>query len=228
MDPGSFWPESYGHVLDVLDVVDVERRSGRIRPVDTRKNFKVRVGNQSQERAAAYEQHYSGLSGPKDPRAEAQEAESAEAVRRDEMAEKLRAAGCPANQAHRYVEAVLSVLREKDRAMAEAMSASEETVSMFARPDALEAVRVMAVKLVQAPKPRFSAGCLLLAAGIDYPGIKSERDWAAQQNLSPTLASDEVRAWQANMRLPKTGAQKSEAACKVYADTNGARKKTNL
>lgn len=202
------------------------RKAGKARRVDTRPNFTVRVDTQQRELDAAA-QHYAGLGGPKDPRAEALESESADAVRIDEMAEKLRALGCPATQALRYVEAVLGVISATDEKLAGGLGgAAADEESIFShRPDAMEAVRMMAIKLVQAPKPRFSAGCLLLAAGIEYHGIRSERDWAKQQQVSPEWVSVEVKEWQTSMRLPKTSAQKTPAACRAYKETNGARKK---
>ena len=137
--------------------------------------------------------------------------------------EKLMQRGFSARDAAIAVDAVRAVFAEADRQIAAEFS---EGGNVLGRVEALESLRVMAIKLVQAPKPRFSAGCFLLAAGFEYEGVRSERDWAQQQGLSHTHASNEVREWQATLRLPKTSAQKSERACKSYAETNGARAKT--
>lgn len=87
-----------------------------------------------------------------------------------------------------------------------------------------ESLRVMAIRIKQAPKPRFSAGCLLLAIGMDdkSPTVGSVRSWAKQQGVTPEHAANEVEAWQGVLGLPRTSAQKSERARKVYRATNGA------
>jgi hypothetical protein len=63
---------------------------------------------------------------------------------------------------------------------------------------------MMALKLVQAPKPRFSAGCLLLAMGVNHDGLKSARDWAEQQSVSHELAARDVADWSRMLALPPT------------------------
>lgn len=87
-----------------------------------------------------------------------------------------------------------------------------------------ESLRAMAIKIVQSPKPRLSAGCLLLGMGMDYKAIVggSVRAWAKQQGVTPEHAANEVEAWQAMLGLPRTSSQKSERARRVYRETNGA------
>jgi hypothetical protein len=175
--------------------------------------------DQRQERDAAAV-HYAAVSSPKDAREECESREDQAEVLRDEAAEKLRRRGFNARDAAVAVDAVLAVLSEADRQLCAGVVAGASE-NVLAKAEALEALRVMAVKLVQAPKPRFSAGCFLLAMGADHPGVKSERQWAAQQHMSHEHASNEVEEWQKSMRLPKTSGQKTEKARKVYQETNG-------
>lgn len=63
----------------------------------------------------------------------------------------------------------------------------------------------------------------MLAAGFDVPGARSQREWAEQQKLSPEHASNDVLDWQRMLKLGKTSAQKSAAACEAYRGTNGKR-----
>lgn len=172
---------------------------------------------------------YAAVSQPLDAREVAEGADERSEVLRDAAAEKLRWRGMSARDAAMAVDVVRAVLCEADAQAAELMrGVAGGAAQTWVREDVMEALRVMAVKLVQAPKPRFSAGCFLLAAGIDYPGIRSQRDWAEQQHMSHEQASNEVLEWQRDMRLPATSGQKSEAARKTYKDTNGARKKGEL
>jgi hypothetical protein len=190
------------------------------------------VGNNEQRREhEAAVQHYDAVSRPRDARDVAEGADDQGAVLRDEAAAKLRARGFSAREAADAVDAVMAVFGERDRQLAEAFCGagdSDPGNTVLARMEAMESLRVMAIKLVQSPKPRFSAGCFLLGAGIDHDGVRSERQWAEAQGLSHTHACNEVREWQRLMRLPKTSAQKSERACSTYAETNGAQAKTNL
>ena len=93
---------------------------------------------------------------------------------------------------------------------------------------AVEGVRQMAVRLVQAPKPRFSAGCLLLAMGAEQDGVTSAREWAVQQCVSHELAAREVAHWSTILALPPTHARKTAAQKKIYRDTNGRQKRAKL
>lgn len=169
---------------------------------------------------------YAGVSQPQDAASAAEAADGAEGLVRDEAAEKLRRAGFSAGDAQRAVSAVMAVFSERDRQMDAMVRDGAMEGNVLGRTEALEALRMMAIRLVQAPKPRFSAGCFLLAAGFEYEGVGSERSWAEAQQLSHTHASNEVREWQRILHLPRTSAQKSERACKSYKNTNGARAKT--
>lgn len=171
--------------------------------------------------------YYASISQPQDAASTAEAADERDGVLRDAAVEKLMRVGFKAREAAMAVDAVRAVFAESDRQLNGRLNEQfGHEGNVLGRVEALEALRVMAIKLVQAPKPRFSAGCFLLAAGFDYEGIRSERDWAEQQKISHTHASNEVRDWQSLLHLPKTSAQKSEKACKSYAETNGASAKT--
>ena len=89
-------------------------------------------------------------------------------------------------------------------------------------------VRMLAAHLVQAPKPRFSAGCLLLAMGEKHKGVTSAREWAERQSVSHELAAREVAHWGKILALPPTHDRKTEAQKKIYRDTNGRQKRSIL
>lgn len=155
------------------------------------------------------------------------EGDSTEGLLLDRAAEKLRGMGYSAADAAEASRAVLAVIGATDAALARQVSDDWRDWKL-APGYAREALRMMAIKLVQAPKPRFSVGCFLLAAGFDYAGVRSQREWAELQGMSHEHASNEVEEWQRMMWLPRTSAQKSAAARNAYQDTNGARKKGEL
>lgn len=147
--------------------------------------------------------------------------EDAEALLRDELAEALRGAGCAGAPAQRYAAVMLAVLAKKD---ARAVGGLGEADSL-SEADAQEGLRLMAFRLLDAPKPRFSVGCLVLASGFDHPAVKSARQWAKAQGFSHEHAANEAEEWQRIMGLRRTAGQKSEAARSVYQRTNGARRR---
>lgn len=149
-------------------------------------------------------------------------AEDAEAVACDEWADVFVGEGVERRTALKCAARIWEMQRARD---AEAAGGAANGGSgMLAKAEAMEALGVMAIKLVQASRPRFSAGCFLLAAGIEHEGVGSQRQWAARQNMSPEQASNEVIEWQRALKLPRTKAQKSERACRVYKQTNGRTK----
>ncbi|HEY1109371.1 MAG TPA: hypothetical protein VGE76_12080, partial [Opitutaceae bacterium] len=155
----------------------------------------------------------------------AEEGDSVEGALRDEMAAKLRARGCPAKDAPKYVEALLEVFRAKDRAIVEEVAGEEGAAgtqgNVLARAEAREALRMMAIEQYQAPKPRLSAGCLIRALGFEHPDFASDRDLAERQAVSPEHVSNLVGDWQRRLKLPPTSGQKTAAQKEIYKGTNG-------
>jgi hypothetical protein len=122
----------------------------------------------------------------------------------------------------KYVDVVMGVLRARDVAATRGAAGGGDSVI---EADRMESLRVMAFRVLEAPKPRMSMGCFVLAAGFEHEGVRSERQWADRQNISPTHVSNEVMEWQRVMRLPKTSNQKSAAALESYRGSNGANKR---
>lgn len=171
-------------------------------------------------RREAIAAHYAAVAEPKSAREVAEEGDDAEAQMLDEMAAVLRARGCGAREAVGYVAGIVAYLQAKDRAVVRV--ATEGAGEELWRPDALEALRVMGSKLIYAPKPRLSAGCMMMAAGFeDHPGLVSQRAWAARQQVSHEHVSNEVQEWQRVLKLPPTSGQKTAAQKAIYRDTNG-------
>lgn len=129
----------------------------------------------------------------------------------DELAEVIAGQGVERRLAAKCAEAV----------MAKRMADGEEIGNAAKWEEAVEALRMMVIRLVQAPKPRFSAGCLLLAMGVEHDGVSSSRAWAKRQSVCHELAANEVEEWQRILGLSKAFEQKSARALRVYQNTNG-------
>ena len=140
----------------------------------------------------------------------------------DEWAERLSAGGVARLLAQQCAAVVVGVLIERDQGVA---SEAEEAMASASRGEMLEGLRMLAIKQYQAPKPRLSAGCLLLAMGEMHPDFKSSRELAERQHVSHELAANGVEDWQEILGLPRTSGQKSAAAVKRYQDTNGKSKR---
>jgi hypothetical protein len=159
--------------------------------------------------------------------------DDAAAEEMERIADAMIASGVERRLAVRAAMAVFQMQSGRDGALARGvvggvvaegiLGATKEEAST-----ATESVRMMALKLVQAPKPRFSAGCLLLAMGVNHDGLKSARDWAEQQSVSHELAARDVADWSRMLALPPTAARKSEKHKKIYRDTNGRQRRAKL
>lgn len=186
---------------------------------------------QREEREAAAE-HYAAVSQPLDGREALEESEDGAEVLWDEAAGRVRGKlpRLTAHEAALVVDAVRSVLEAADRAVVASVVGGGASEAVVEREQLRERMGALAMRIVDAPRPKFSAGCLALACGFEGQGMRSQRQWAASQGFSPEYASDEVLEWQRFLGLPPTSAQKSEAACAAYKATNGARggAKTNL
>lgn len=157
--------------------------------------------------------------------------EDAGVVEIDEIAEVLAGCGVERKMAARAAERVFARQAKRDGEIARSMGG--EVGAMLGadkahESTAAESVRMLAVKLVQAPKPRFSAGCLLLAMGAKHDGIVSARAWAERQSVSHELAANEVEEWGRMLSLPPTSERKTEAHRKIYRDTNGRQSRAKL
>lgn len=148
--------------------------------------------------------------------------EDAEAVAVDAWADKMIARGVERRLAMQCAADIWEGERAKD---AEACGVKGGGVAALASDQSLESVRKMMIRIVQAPKPRMSAGCLLLAIGAEFDGVSSSREWAQRQAVSHELTANEVEGWQRRLKLPKALAQKSERAKSSYRITNGRRTK---
>jgi hypothetical protein len=177
----------------------------------------------SADTEGASRQFYADLPRPRDARACAEEADGAEAVMLDELAEAFRNRGCGAREAGWWALIAVAFFAKRDREVCggEAAGAGEVAESAWSR----ETLRAMAVKMVQAPKPRFSIGCFILAMGMDHDGITSSNAWADRQFVSHELAADEVEEWQRLMKLPRNKWQKSAEAKASYKETNGKQRR---
>lgn len=163
----------------------------------------------------AARQFYSDLVRPADAAEAAEAGDDAEAVAMEEWAECMVARGVERRTALQCAAAIWELQAGKDRACAGSVVAWAGPVPQA---QLLEGLRMIALKIVQAPTPRFSAGCLEIATGLS---ARSARSWAKEQNRSHELAANEVEDWQRVLGLPKTSGQKSDAARKRYAETNG-------
>ena len=139
----------------------------------------------------------------------------------DDWAERLASGGVARLLAQQCAEVVVAVLAARDREVA---GEAGEAMAGASRLELLEGLRMLAIKQYQAPKPRLSAGCLLLAMGEMHPDFRSSRELAERQHVSHELAANGVEDWQEVLGLPRTSGQKSEAAVKRYQETNGKTK----
>lgn len=118
-----------------------------------------------------------------------------------------------------HVIAVLAKELGAEAFRAESVS-REEAVRSLLRAEQGDVVKMMLFRVWEAPKPRLSVGCLLLAMGIKPMGVASGRELAKQQCVSPEYVSAMVEDWQGRLGLPKTEFQKSEAAVQAARDFN--------
>lgn len=180
------------------------------------------MGKFSEQQSAA-RQFYADAPRPKTARDECEEDfDDPVGQMLDEWTEKLMRNGdVPRLYAQRCAAAVVGVLRERDQGLQLAQGESP------VRGDSalLEGLRMLAIKQYQAPKPRLSAGCLLLAMGEAHPDFRSARELAEKQQVSHELAANGVEDWQQVLGLPRTSGQKSAEALKIYQDTNGKTKR---
>lgn len=153
--------------------------------------------------------------------------EDAGPVEIDEIAEVLVECGVERKLAARAAERVFARQAKRDGELAREVGGALGAPAVFGadaqhKATAAESVRMMAIKLVQSPKPRFSAGCLLVAMGEKTMGdFISARTWAERQNVSPEHTSNEVEEWGRMLNLPPTSERKTDAHRKIYRDTNG-------
>jgi hypothetical protein len=136
----------------------------------------------------------------------------------DEWAERLVNGGMARLLAQQCAEIVVGVMRERDQCLVELNGGQSAGVGLG---ELREGLRTLAGKLYQAPRPRLSAGCLLLAMGETHRDFRSARELAERQQSSHELAANGVEEWQRLLGLPKTSGQKGEAAVATYQNTNG-------
>jgi hypothetical protein len=176
--------------------------------------------------AAATAEFCAGLQPPKTAREECEDHESALDVLKDELAGRLVARGCEAKVAPGYVDAVLEVLRARDRALAEAAgvmgklpSVGDDSVGeVLIR---YEAMTREALREIKAAKfPRLEAQVHLMARGAADTGEESMRKLAAAHGLTPAAISKRVGEVQGLFNFPKNQFNKSDAACAKYRQGN--------
>lgn len=171
------------------------------------------------EQQSAARQFYADAARPKSARDVCEEdCDDAREVKVDEWAEALVRRGLARLLAQQCAEAVVGVLAERE------VGGGERGVAAVGVLELREGLRTLAIKQYQAPKPRLSAGCLLLAMGATHPDFRSARELAERQQVSHELAANGVEDWQELLGLPKTSGQKSEAAVRVYKERNGKTK----
>jgi hypothetical protein len=182
------------------------------------------MGKYTEQQSAA-RQFYADAPRPRSAREECEElCDDARGRMLDEWAEKLMRNGdVPRLYAQRCAEAVVGVLQERDRAAHSAGSGQADG----AGGGALAATGLLhgllersAEQIVEANNSKFAAGCLLLAMG-NHTFARSARHWAELRGLSHESAANGVEQWQERLGLPRTSAQKSPEAKRVYQDTNG-------
>lgn len=171
------------------------------------------------EQQTAARQFYADAPRPKTAREVCEEdCDDARSRLVDEWAEKLVRGGMARLLAQQCAEVVVEVMQAKDQGLVALEGGQAAGVGMI---ELLEGLRTLAVKLYQAPRPRLSAGCLLLAMGETHRDFRSARELAERQQSSHELAANGVEEWQRLLGLPKTSGQKGEAAVATYQNTNG-------
>jgi hypothetical protein len=185
------------------------------------REFPVGAMGKYTEQQSAARQFYADAPRPRSAREECEElCDDARGRMLDEWAEKLMRNGdVPRLYAQRCAEAVVGVLQERDRRAAEgagvavggALAATVLLHGLLER---------SAEQIVEANNSKFAAGCLLLAMG-NHTFARSARHWAELRGLSHESAANGVEQWQERLGLPRTSAQKSPEAKRVYQDTNG-------
>lgn len=108
-----------------------------------------------------------------------------------------------------------------------ALDAPDESAS-DPRADYASALRLIALRIFEATRPRLEAGAFLLAADFEIIGLPSGRALAAAQNVSPEEVSNRIEEWQRILSLPKNRHNKPESAVRAYELHNTRRQKQRL
>jgi hypothetical protein len=151
--------------------------------------------------------------------------DDAEAVEMERIAEVLIAEGAERKFAVRAARRVYESQSKRDAVLAEGMGAEMRGEGNGQTLASAESMRHVLVKIVQAPSPRFSTGCLMLAMGMEHNSVTSARQWAQLQGKSHTQAANEVEGWSRELKLPPTANRKTEEQKKTYRDTNGRQRR---
>ncbi len=175
------------------------------------------MGKHSDQQSAA-RQFYADAPRPRPAREECQEGDDPEALAMESWAEPMIARGVDRRVALQCAAAIWELQRAKDAACAGSVAyvgpAEDAPVEL------LEMLSRIGRDIVRAERSKYAAGCMLLAMG-DKLFARSARDWAEKQGMSHESAANDVEKWQALVGLPRTAAQKSPDAIKVYKGTNG-------
>lgn len=171
--------------------------------------------------------HYAQVPRPPTARDELEAQESADEVQRDLMAEKLRAAGCPARDALRYVAAVVAVIQAKDKACAEEMAGAvekggAEQMGWMRGEDGPRRLMQALSQVWDWPDSRKGLGALFFAMGAPLFGCNSMRELARLRGVSVEDVSNNVEVLQEILGAPRNALQKSAAAVASYKRECGA------
>ena len=152
--------------------------------------------------------------------------DDAAAMEMERIAEILIAEGAERKFAVRAARRLFGEQSKRDAVLAEEVSGGMLGANA-PHAAAAESMRHVLVRIVQAPAPRFSTGCLMLAMGMEHNSVTSARQWAAMQGKSHTQAANEVEVWSRELKLPPTANRKTDEQKKIYRDTNGRQRREN-
>ena len=147
--------------------------------------------------------------------------DEAEGIEIERMAELMMSEGVERRLAMRAAVKLFTDQKTRDLGLIGDASAGVLGADEAHQSAAVDGMRMVLVKIVQAPAPRFSAGCLMVALGMNHDSVASARQWATQQGKSHTQAANEVDSWSRLLSLPPTSARKTEEQKKIYRSTNG-------
>jgi hypothetical protein len=179
--------------------------------------------------------HKLGADAPRDlcPTHAGEDADDAEAVAMDRMAEVMMKRGVDRRTAMGCAAAILEAQQARDAALAAVVvggvdeagavaDAMRSAMSWATNPDAMDRLCEAHSRVFGARDATLAMGCLLFAMGKPPYGFYSIRKLAAARGVSPQAAAVLVEDFQSILGLERTTQQKSEGARKAYARSNGA------
>ncbi len=186
--------------------------------VDTGRNAKGRMVANNDDELAAAAVMYGDVMRPQNGRDIAMAQDDTDGLMRDELAEKLRACGCPAKDAARYVGVLIAAFRAKDVECAAEAEPDESLGDVMVRVEST--VREMLRSIANSRRAKLEARVHLMARG-DAESAKSMRALAREYGLSVEAISKKAEECRREFCLPENQFNKSEQARRVYQETNG-------